>query len=289
MKLVRSIRKNALFTIFVILLCAWSLGPIVWNVIMSFSPEVNLLSKPPRVAFSDFNLASYLVLFTHDNSFGQASVREGVAFREGLRNSLAVCVIAATLSTVLSLVSGYTFARHHFRGKRFILLMIIITCPIPIVLLAIPLIKIMTTLKLMDTYVGLALLYVSFIIPLTTWMAANYIQTIPQELEDAAHIDGCSRTQSFMKVILPLAAPVIGSIAIITFLAAWGGFFLPLIFAPAGAKQLTVVVAGFVGKDFVKKSLMAAGGTVSMVPPILLVLFFSRFIISGLTKGAVKE
>jgi multiple sugar transport system permease protein len=167
--------------------------------------------------------------------------------------------------------------------------MIILTMPIPIVLLAIPLIRIMNVLKLMDSYVGLSLLYVSFIIPLTTWMSASYIQTIPQELEDAAHIDGCSRTQSFFRVILPLSAPVIGSVAIISFLAAWGGFFLPLIFAPSGAKQLTVVVAGFVGKDFVKKSLMAAGGTVAMMPPVLLVLFFSRFIISGLTKGALKE
>jgi multiple sugar transport system permease protein len=124
--------------------------------------------------------------------------------------------------------------------------------------------------------------------PLTTWMSASYIQTIPTDLEDAAYIDGCSRSQAFFKVILPLAKPAIGAVAIIAFLSAWNQFFLALIFAPANAKQLTVVVAEFVGKHIIKKSLMAAAGTLAMLPPIVLVLFFNKFIIGGLTKGAVK-
>jgi multiple sugar transport system permease protein len=160
--------------------------------------------------------------------------------------------------------------------------------PIPIVVIAIPLIKIMTSLNLVDTHLGLALLNVSFMAPLTTWMAASYIQTIPTDLEDAAYIDGCSRAQAFFKVILPLAKPAIGAVAIIAFLSAWNQFFLALIFAPANAKQLTVVVAEFVGKHIIKKSLMAAAGTLAMLPPIVLVLFFNKFIIGGLTKGAVK-
>lgn len=256
---------------------------------MSLSPEVNLLQKPPRLAASEFQLSSYATLLTRSVTDGSVGIREGIAFREAFRNSLVVCIMSTAVSTSIAILAGYAFARLRFRGKGSLFLIIILTMPIPVVVIAIPLIKMMTSLRLMDTYLGLTILYTSFILSLTVWMATSYIRTIPTEIEDAANIDGCSRWQAFFQVIVPLSLPVIGAIAIISFLSAWSQFFLPLIFAPGDAKQLTVVISEFVSKTAIKKDLMAAAGVLAMIPPIIIVIFFNRFIISGLTMGAVKD
>lgn len=289
MKNSHKIRQNILTTIAIVVLVVWSLGPIVWNVVMSLSPEVNLLQKPPRLAVSEFQLSSYATLLTRSITDGSVGIREGIAFREAFLNSLVVCIMSTVVSTSMAILAGYAFARLRFRGKGSLFLTIILTMPIPVVVIAIPLIKIMTNLRLMDTYLGLTILYTSFILSLTVWMAASYIRTIPNEIEDAAYIDGCSRWQAFFRVIIPLSLPVIGAIAIISFLNAWSQFFLPLIFAPGDAKQLTVVISEFVSKTAIKKDLMAAAGVLAMIPPIIIVIFFNRFIISGLTVGAVKD
>jgi len=169
-----------------------------------------------------------------------------------------------------------------------LLVAIILTMPVPIVVIAIPLIRLMSTLQLMDSYLGLSLLYLSFGVPLTTWVSASYIRTIPREIEEAAYVDGASRFRVFVSIILPLCLPVMGAVAIISFLSAWNQFFLPLIFAPAHAKQLTVVVTEFIGKDFIDRDLLAAAGMIAIIPPALLVIFLNKYIVGGLVQGAVK-
>lgn len=289
MKISRRLRQNALVSFAIVVLIIWSLGPIVWNIFMSVSSEVNLLQKPPRLSINELQLSNYATLLTRSVTDSSVGIREGIAFRQAFKNSIVVCIMSTIVSTVISILAGYAFARLHIRGKSFLFLIIILTMPIPVVVIAIPLIKIMTNLRLMDTYLGLTILYTSFILSLTIWMATSYIRTIPSEIEDAAYIDGCSRWQAFLRVIVPLSLPVIGAIAIISFLNAWSQFFLPLIFAPGDAKQLTVVISEFVSKTAIKKGLMAAAGVLAMVPPAIIVIFLNRFIISGLTTGATKE
>ncbi len=293
------LRKNILLIIFVILIVIWSLGPITWTFIMSVMPEKNLIQKPPILNIKDITFNNYKLLLPERFNIraeagkydvtGTKAKREIQDFKDALRNSIIVSIISTVLNVIIATVAGYAFTRFKFYGKRFLFLIIILTMPIPVVVFAIPLIKIMATLHLTDTYIGLAILYTSFAMPLTIWMSASYFQTIPKDLEDASYIDGCSRTQSFFKVLIPLAKPVIASVAIISFLTGWSQFFLPLIFATSKTKQLSVVIASFIGKYIIQKGLMSAGGIIAMIAPIILVLFFSRFIISGLTKGAVKQ
>lgn len=289
MKISRRLRQNALVSFAIVVLIIWSLGPIVWNVLMSVSSEANLLQKPPRLSINELQLSNYATLLTRSVTDSSVGIREGIAFRQAFINSLVVCIMSTIASTVISILAGYAFARLHIRGKSFLFLIIILTMPIPVVVIAIPLIKIMTNLRLMDTYLGLTILYTSFILSLTVWMSTSYIRTIPNEIEDAAYIDGCSRWQAFLRVIIPLSLPVIGAVAIISFLNAWSQFFLPLIFAPGDAKQLTVVISEFVSKTAIKKGLMAAAGVLAMIPPVIIVIFLNRFIISGLTTGATKD
>ena len=299
-KISKFFKVYLVLTILIILIVLWSLGPIAWSFIISITPEKNLISKPPVINIKSFKFSNYRLLITgtlaadeyetgkYDLTGGKAK-REIQDFRDALKNSIIVALVSTALTVSVSIVAGYAFTRFRYFGKRFLFLAIILTMPIPIVVLAIPLIRIMAGFNLIDTYLGLSLLYTSFVMPLTIWMASSYFQTIPRDLEDASFIDGCSRTSSFFRILIPLAKPVIGSIAIIAFLNSWGQFFLPLIFAPSNSKQLSVVLANFIGKYIIQKSQMAAGGIIAIIPPIILVLFFSRFIISGLTKGAVKQ
>jgi len=293
------LRKNILLTIFVILLVIWSLGPVTWTFIMSVMPEKNLIQKPPILNIKDITFNNYKLLLPERFNVGAESgkfdvtgtkaKREIQDFKDALKNSIIVSTLSTVLNVIISTVAGYAFTRFKFYGKRFLFLIIILTMPIPVVVFAIPLIKIMATLHLADTYIGLTILYTAFAMPLTIWMSSSYFQTIPKDLEDASYIDGCSRTQTFFKILIPLAKPVIASVAIISFLSGWSQFFLPLIFASSKTKQLSVVIANFAGKYIIQKGLMSAGGIIAMVAPIILVLFFSRFIISGLTKGGVKQ
>lgn len=298
-KISKFFKVYLVLTILIILIVLWSLGPIAWSFIISITPEKNLISKPPVINIESFKFSNYRLLITGKladkyepgkyDLTGTKAKREIQDFRDSLKNSIIVALISTVLTVSISVVAGYAFTRFRYFGKRFLFLAIILTMPIPIVVLAIPLIRIMSSFNLIDTYLGLSLLYTSFVMPLTIWMASSYLQTIPRDLEDASFIDGCSRTSSFFRILIPLAKPVIGSIAIIAFLNSWGQFFLPLIFAPSNSKQLSVVLANFVGKYIIQRSQMAAGGIIAIIPPIILVLFFSRFIISGLTKGAVKQ
>lgn len=287
-KKLKRFQGNLVIGILIGLLVFWSIGPILWTVIVSVTPDVNLLNRPARLSLQESHLNNFRVLLSEVDGGDRVSLREGRAFRIALRNSIIVSLITTVLTTSISIISGYVFSRFRFPGKRLMLLLIILTMPIPIVVIAIPLIRIMASFNLMDSFFGLSLLYVSFVVPLTTWMATNYIQTIPDELEDAARIDGCSRSQSFLMIVLPLIMPVVGAIGIISFLSAWSHFFLPLIFAPHDAKQLTVVISEFTGRDEIKAGLMAAGGVIAIVPPVIIVVFLNRYIISGLTTGSIK-
>lgn len=283
------LRKNILFIILMIIFIIWSLGPIVWTLIVSITPEINLLEKPPKIAISDFNLSSYKKLLTETSAGGSAGVREGKDFRKGLINSVIVAAMTTILCTIVSFISGYAISRYKFYGKRFLFLLIILTMPIPLVVFAIPLIRIVATLKLIDSHLGLSIIYTSFALPLCIWLSASYIQTLPTEIEDAAYIDGCNRFQTFFRVIIPLSKPIIAAVAIIAFLDSWGQFFVPMIFAPSNAKQVTVVLTEFQGKLFVDKDLISAGGIIALIPPIIIILLFNKFIVGGLSKGAVKE
>ncbi|GAH26272.1 unnamed protein product, partial [marine sediment metagenome] len=201
----KSIKARIFLIILVMLIVIWSLGPILWTFIISISPEKNLITKPIVLNFKDFNFSNYRLLLPGNYQSNEASAfditgeggkdkREIEDFKDALKNSIIVSSSTTIIIIIVSTIAGYAFTRFRYKGRRFLFLIIILTMPIPVVVLAIPLIKIIAILKLSDTYIGLSLLYTSFIMPLATWMSASYFQTIPKDLEEAGYIDGCTKT-----------------------------------------------------------------------------------------------
>jgi multiple sugar transport system permease protein len=160
---------------------------------------------------------------------------------------------------------------------------------IPAYTVMIPLYRLMISLSLIDTMTGVILIYVSAFLPLALWLMRSIYQAIPISLEEAAYLDGAGKTYTLLRIILPLAAPGLIAAAILTFLNAWGQFMVPLVFSPTLAtKPLTVLIPEFVTRNYIDYGLMNAAGIIAVVPPILLVIFLNRFLVSGLMAGSGK-
>ena len=141
---------------------------------------------------------------------------------------------------------------------------------------------------MMDSLRGLVLLYTGFMLPTVIWIMFSYFQTLPHELEEAAMIDGCNRLKAFVKVIIPLSGPGLVAVSAFTFLSSWNEFFMALIFTGANTKTITVTVTEFSSQFGVDYGLMATGGVIGSIPPLLLAFLLQKYIVAGLTAGSVK-
>jgi multiple sugar transport system permease protein len=207
-----------------------------------------------------------------------------------MRNSLVVSLTTATLVTFAATLAGYVFARLRFRAKGAIFLYFMLMMPLPIWVSLIAMYFLIAQLGLLDTIGGLVLISLVFHIPLSVWLMTTFIRDIPHEIEDAALVDGCSRWQLLRNIIFPLARPGMAAVFLVALLTTWNSFLIPTIFTNSAQSQpLTVVLSLFIGQYEVAWESMAAAAVVTMLPPILLALFFQRYLVQGLTMGAVNE
>jgi multiple sugar transport system permease protein len=210
-------------------------------------------------------------------------------FRAALINSTIIASATVAISMTIGVFGAYAFARLRFRGARATLLLFLSTYMVPPIALVIPMYLIMVKLHLLDTRWGLIIVYCSFATPFVLWIMGNYFQTIPRELEDAARVDGCSRIGALFRVILPLARPGLLSTMLFAFLIAWDEFLYALVFTSTNAsKTIPVAIAEFTGRFTTDFGLQAAGGILAAVPPVLIAIAFQRYIVGGLSAGAVK-
>jgi len=259
------------------------LAPFAWLAIASVSLQADLLALPLRWIPSHVSFERYQQIFssTGDTIFAN--------FRQSLINSLIVASVTVVVSTVVGLLGAYAFARVRFRLARATLLTFLATYMVPPIALVIPLYLIMVQLHLLDTKLGLIVVYCSFTTPFVLWTMGNYFQTIPMELEEAAQVDGCTRVGALVRVILPIARPGLLSTMLLAFLIAWDEFLYALIFTSTDrAKTIPVAIAEFTGRYSTDFGLQAAGGLLAAVPPVLLAVAFQRHIVGGLSAGAVK-
>ncbi|CCU80883.1 putative permease component of ABC transporter [Halanaerobium saccharolyticum subsp. saccharolyticum DSM 6643] len=270
-----------IFLLFLIL--TWSLFPILWGLRTSLLDEDLLRSKDLNLIPGRINLENYsLLLGFNDND--QSMSRN---FKNALINSFVACGGATIIVILVSSIAGYVFSKINFFGNNIIFGLVIATMTLPAYAVMIPLYKIIINIGLLDTYTGIILIYSSAFIPLGLWLMRSHFNTIPDELEEAAMIAGASRFKSFL-TILPLVTPGIISVAILTFLNTWSQFVIPLVFAPNQAKPLTVLITEYVGKHSINYGLMSSAGMLTIIPPLIVVIFLNRYLISGLTAGAVK-
>ena len=259
--------------------------PVLWLLSASLSTQVELFTIPPHWIPLHPSFQNYLdILFP-----GQTASSVPRTFATALFNSLKIASIVTLVSLFIGSLAAYALARIPFNHNRSIQIGILATRMIPEVSLVIPLFIIASSLQLINKPIVLIIAYLSFSLPFAIWMMAAFFQSVPIELEDAARIDGCSRLQIIMFIVLPISVPGLVSTAMFIFLLAWDEFFYALIFTSTlAAKTAPVAIAEFIGRYAVNITGMMAGGILAALPPVILALVFQRYIVSGLTAGAVK-
>jgi len=259
--------------------------PVAWLLISSLSTRADLLATPLRWIPAQVNFQNYLDILIP----GTAASEVARTFKTTLRNSLLVASVTTAICLLSGSLAAYAMARLEIPFKRFLFIGILSTRMIPEISLVIPLYILAARAGLIDSPTILIATYLSFALPFAIWMLAAFFESVPYELEDAARIDGASRLGTLFKVVLPVAAPGIVSNAILTFLLAWDEFFFALIFTSTlAAKTVPVAIAEFTGRYAVDITAMMTGGVLAALPPVLLFLVFQRYIVKGLTTGAVK-
>jgi ABC-type glycerol-3-phosphate transport system permease component len=250
--------------------------PFYWAVVASLTPEARLFEKPslwPR----EVTLDHYRALFAERD------------FWVPIRNSLIVAGTTTLFCVVVGAFCAYAIARLQFRGKSLILGFILAVSMFPQISIVSPLYLLLRQLRLINTYPGLILPYLTFAMPLTVWLLVGFFRQMPRELEEAALVDGAGRLRTLWEIILPLALPGLAATAILTFVYCWNEFLFALCFTLGPERQtVPVAIALFRGQYQVSWGQILAAAVVATAPVTLLVLLFQRRIVTGLTAGAVK-
>lgn len=257
-------------------LLATVLFPIYWMVVGSLTPESQLFEAPSLVPLS-LSLDHYRALFDEQN------------FLIPVRNSLVVAGATTAVAIPVASLCAYALARLRMRGKASILALILAVSMFPQISIVPPLYLILRELRLLNTYPGLVLPYLTFATPLAVWMLTGFFRQLPKDLEDAAMLDGASRLRTLRDIVIPLAAPGLASTAILTLLYSWNEFLFALSFT-LGPDRYTIPVsiALFRGRYQVPWGQILAAAVVASIPVALVVLAFQRRIVAGLTAGATK-
>lgn len=271
----------------VVVLLIWSLGPIYWTIASSVTPSDDFSTRPINFFPQHFTLDHYSRLLGI-NIARIGGVEVFKQFRAALLNSVVTSIAATLLCVAISALGAYAFTRLQFPGRKVLFVAVVATLAIPAYAVLIPLYQIMIKLHLVDTYVGVSLIYVSAFLPLSLWLLRGVFEALPIALEEAAQLDGAGRLYIFFNIVLPLAGPGLTAAAILTFLGAWGQYLVPLIFSPQATKPLTVLIPEFVTKNFIDYGLITASGSIAIVIPALVVIFLNRYLVSGLLAGSVK-
>lgn len=269
----------------VLIICLSVVCPFAWLVISSISTRAQLTAVPLKWFPSKPNFDHYRRVFL--GGPGATSIHRSL--RSGAFNS----VIIAGVSTLISLIAGslaaYAFTRLNFKFKGPLLATLLVTQLLPTVSIIIPLYIIMRALGLLDTKWALMLANITIILPLIIWILKSYFESIPEGLEEAARIDGCTRFGTIFRIILPLSAPGLAASGMFAFIIAWNEFFTAFILSSTvNAKTLSVIVSEFSSKVGIDYVAMSTAGVLTSLPPVILALIFQKYIVQGLTAGAVK-
>lgn len=256
---------------------AFALFPLFWLLKVSVTPNDLLYSEgvrlwPSRATFDHYR-------FVIENS----------AFPTFFKNSLIVAGSTALAVTVFSSLAGYALSRFRFRGKYAIIALMLITQMFPLVMLVAPIFKMLSPLGLTNSLTGLVVVYTAFNVPFATFLMQSFFDGIPKDLEEAAMIDGASRFTAFRQIILPLTLPGIAATLGFVFTAAWSELLFALMLISGNASAtFPVGLLTFVSKFSVDFGQMMAAGVLALIPACLFFLLIQRYLVQGLTAGAVK-
>jgi ABC-type glycerol-3-phosphate transport system permease component len=251
--------------------------PILWMVLCSLRPNVEVFAFPPRLIPSKTTLEAFRAIFLDRN------------FLRSLFNAFLVCSITTLFCLAMSTLAAYGFTRYEFRGKGILQQYLLTTQMIPIILLALPFFVILTRMRLYDTRLGLILAYTSFTLPFCSLTMIGFFRSIPEELDESALIDGCSRLGAFFRVIMPLTLPGLVATGIFAFIYSWNEYLMAVVLTSSGrTRMLTVFIGSKIGQyNTIWNELMAITVAAS-APLVVIYTLLQRFFRRGITTGALK-
>ncbi|WGF86270.1 carbohydrate ABC transporter permease [Marinivivus vitaminiproducens] len=261
------------------------LFPIVWVFLMSFQTNAQILRIPPSPFFTP-TLENYTALIS-----GRLETTSGVldiAFMRNLMNSVILSASSVLLALILGVPAAYAFARFKFRLGENIAFTLLSFRFAPPLLVLLPLTLYFQALGLSDTYVGLIWVYQLICLPLILWIVRGYFEDISPDIEHAYRVDGHSWARTFWRIAIPLARPGIAAAALLAFIFAWNNFVFALILASADKQPVTVGALAFVTAAGIQYGQIAAAVVLSVTPTLLLALYAQRYLVQGLSMGAVK-
>lgn len=259
--------------------------PIVWIFLMSFQTNETILRIPPSVVFTP-TLENYVALIS-----GKLQTSAGVldiAFMHNLWNSVLLSTASVVIALLLGVPAAYAFARFRFVGKEDIAFTLLSFRFAPPLLVLLPLSLYFQEIRLNDTYFGLIWVYQLIALPLILWIVRGYFEDISPDIESAYRVAGHNWWQTFIKIAVPLAGPGIAAAGLLSFIFCWNNFVFALVLASADKQPVTVGALAFVTASGIQYGQIAAAIVLSVTPTLLLALYAQRYLVEGLSLGAVK-
>jgi multiple sugar transport system permease protein len=278
-----SLLEQILIHIAALIVAIVVIAPPVWLFISSISTEAELLSIPIHWIPQNPTFERYQQIFS------ATGMDAAAVFRQSMINSLIIATSVTIVCVVLGSLAAYSFARMGYAGQGPLINLMLFSYMLPPIMLVVPLYSILGNLGLTDTLQGLIIVYCALIMPFAVWIMRGFFQTIPRELEEAAMIDGATRLGALIRVVVPISLPGLVATGLLCFLMSWEEFLIALIFTSSPtAKTIPVAIAEFTGRHSIDFGMMATGGVIAAIPAVLLAIIFQRYLVSGLTSGAVK-
>jgi len=260
-----------------VLIALFVLTPLMWTLLSSLKPDTEILRHSSRIIPSRFVLSHYVNLF------------KNTSFLSYFFNSVVVGVVATPLTLIVAMPAAYSLTRFRYRGRNLYAAFILFSYMVPLLLLGIPMFIIMSYLHILNTRSSLILSYVAFSLPFSMWMLRSFFLSIPLSLEEAAMVDGASRLQALLRIVLPLSMPGLISCGIFTFVLVWNEYTLALLFIRSESlKTLPIGIAAFIGTTAYEWGYILSAIMMMTIPILFGFVFVQKALIRGFLVGATK-
>jgi multiple sugar transport system permease protein len=269
----------AIIVAILVVFLVWTLFPIYWMFVTSIKQTVHVFDLPPEIFPAAPTLEHYMEL-------DQGSIKVSVFFMNSVINAIGTVVLAI----VLAVLAAYALSRVKFRFRKAVSVGILTTQMFPLVVLLIPLYLLYKNLRLLNTYQGLILAFTSFTLPFSIWMLKGFIDSVPIEVEESAFMDGCTRLQILTRILLPLIIPGVVATGVFAFLDAWNNLLFPLMLVsqPSMKTLPPGMILAFAGEFKHDWGGMMATSVIVSLPVVVAFVVVQRFLVEGLTRGAIK-
>ena len=272
-------KKNILFSAASVVILCVLLFPLYWAFITSLKTEQEIFQNPPTFYPHILNSKSYAA---------QVETGDFNMFRS-FANSFLISIGATVIAVLLAVPASYGIAKYHFKGRKVMLLSFLVTQMLPVSVLLTPMFIMFKNMYVYNTWIAAVLADATIGIPFSVLILKNYFSSIPKDLEEAAYLDGCNKFTAFIRILIPIAKPGVMVCAIFSFLYAWGDLAYGMTFILDQEKRpITAGIFNFMGQYGTKWSYLTAFAVVTIIPVAFIFIFMQKYIVSGMTSGAVK-